>query len=309
MYFFKWMDRYYLESKEAAQKKAAEAKEAAAAEKRAVAERASQEKANAAERAVQERAAAAAVAEAKRVEAQERRAAAAEAQQRAADERKAAQEAAADQRRQAQEQKKAAEEAKKAKAQQQKAAAAAAAQMKRQEAERKKAAVTNAAEKKKAAALKAEQAQKSVQQAKPRATISLFGLGRRTDDDDEPVSARKPAPSKRMSSAPRGVPTISGWAQNRDGSVSGKIFGSSSFSDGESITTSPISTDAAEGVVVQTSSGSKYVWKCLIHDEIIYLMTCILIQNFFFCLSCCSLFSLGTFWNQRRRKMLLLRTK
>lgn len=83
-------------------------------------------------------------------------------------------------------------------------------------------------------------------QAKPGATISLglFGLGQ----------ASKSAMS---SAAPQGVPTLSSWKQNRDGSVSGLISGSSSFRNGESITTSPIRGSVVGGSVVSTISGSK----------------------------------------------------
>lgn len=59
--------------------------------------------------------------------------------------------------------------------------------------------------------------------------------------------------------APKGVPSLSGWKENRDGSVSGLISGSPNFNEGERITTSPIQSGRLEdGQVVQTGSGSKY---------------------------------------------------
>ena len=61
-----------------------------------------------------------------------------------------------------------------------------------------------------------------------------------------------------LSSAPRGVPTLSKWRRNRDGSISAYIFGSSGFRDGETITTSQIATGVAPGAIVETKSGSKY---------------------------------------------------
>jgi len=109
---------------------------------------------------------------------------------------------------------------------------------------------------------KAKQAEQTLRQSKPRSTISLFGLGK-SDDDDSPVSAKAaspPAPVKPqlMSAAPRGVPTIRKWKQNRDKSVSGTIFGSRNFQEGDFITTSAILSNALGGSLVQTASGSRY---------------------------------------------------
>ena len=59
--------------------------------------------------------------------------------------------------------------------------------------------------------------------------------------------------------APKGVPTLAMWGENRDGSVTGSISNSPNFNDGERITTSPIVTGRIEeGQVVRTGSGSKY---------------------------------------------------
>jgi hypothetical protein len=119
------------------------------------------------------------------------------------------------------------------------------------------------AEKKKqqaAAAAKAKKVEKVVKEARPRSTISLFGLGLKDDDDDvgPPRTAPKPSSAvKLMAKAPRGVPTIEAWKQKRDGSISGKIYGSPNFTDGEIVSTSPILSDAVTGSVVQTSSGSR----------------------------------------------------
>ena len=61
------------------------------------------------------------------------------------------------------------------------------------------------------------------------------------------------------SKAPAGVPSLVKWRLNNDKSVSGFISGSSSFSEGEKITTSPIISDViSSGQVVKTGSGSKY---------------------------------------------------
>jgi hypothetical protein len=58
--------------------------------------------------------------------------------------------------------------------------------------------------------------------------------------------------------APKGVPTLSRWKQNPDGSITGTISGSTNFTAGQKITTSPVSEGAKPGLVVQTGSGSKY---------------------------------------------------
>lgn len=95
-----------------------------------------------------------------------------------------------------------------------------------------------------------------LQRAKPGATISLgfFGMGGQQDDKGDDKSVQ-PA-----SLAPKGVPTMTKWKQNRDGSVTGLISGSSAFTNGESITTSPITTkEPSAGSVVTTDSGSRYV--------------------------------------------------
>jgi hypothetical protein len=94
--------------------------------------------------------------------------------------------------------------------------------------------------------------------AASRATVALFGLGK-PDDDDEFIEATPP--SKRSTKkAPRGVPTISRWRKNFDGSISGRVSGSRDFDNGEKITTSPIPMrgSIASGEVVSTGSGSKY---------------------------------------------------
>mmetsp|Transcript_13844 Transcript_13844/g.21233 ORF Transcript_13844/g.21233 Transcript_13844/m.21233 type:complete len:855 (-) Transcript_13844:220-2784(-) len=172
-------------------------------------------------------------AEEKRIE-DERRAEA----QRAEAERKAEEKrAAAEARKEAQEQARAAQAARRAEAAEAKATAAAEAQAQRE------------------AAAKASQAEKTVARASPGATISLFGFGQKSESATEAPS--KPAPKARP--APRGVPTISKWRENRDGSISGFISGSPAFDDGDAITTSPIAKgDVVGGNVVQTGSGSRY---------------------------------------------------
>jgi membrane protein involved in colicin uptake len=168
-----------------------------------------------------------------------------------------------------------AEEEKRRKAEEAKAAAAAAAEARRAAAEEKRrkddeakaaaiAAVQQAAEakrkeaeEKRAAAIRARKAQESVKQAKPRSTFSLTALFGSSKDSSDAASARPTVEPQMASSAPRGVPTISGWTQNRDGSITGRISGRSGFKDGEKIETSPIGGKAIGGTIVTTASGSK----------------------------------------------------
>jgi hypothetical protein len=55
-----------------------------------------------------------------------------------------------------------------------------------------------------------------------------------------------------------GIPTLSNWKQEADGSITGNIRNSKMFREGQKITTSPIRKGAKAGTVVTTSSGSKY---------------------------------------------------
>ncbi len=123
----------------------------------------------------------------------------------------------------------------------------------------------------------AKRALAAVTEAKPRSTFSLFGLG--GGSSQQVVSKGTPsikvssspsipipkkatttgAASKKVSAAPRGVPTITRWRKNRDGSISGLIFGSNAFKDGERITTSAIAQGTIQsGQTVKTGSGSRY---------------------------------------------------
>ena len=116
----------------------------------------------------------------------------------------------------------------------------------------------------------AKVALEATEQAKPRSTFSLtalFGLDKK--DDETPANSAEVkqslAPAKSVqrkassAKAPRGVPTMDSWRQNRDKSITGIISGSASFPDGEKITTSPIAKGTIDsGEVVFTKSGSKY---------------------------------------------------
>ena len=106
-------------------------------------------------------------------------------------------------------------------------------------------------EEKKAAALAAKEAEAKINKAKRGATISLgfFSFGAKNEEK---------SPTKSSPKAPAGVPTLSKWYQNKDGSITGIVAGSPAFADGESITTSPLkATNPDVDTVVVTISGSK----------------------------------------------------
>ena len=62
---------------------------------------------------------------------------------------------------------------------------------------------------------------------------------------------------------PKGVPVLSKWRKNSDGSISGIISGSPAYADGDAISTSPLKGEAISGSVVTTQSGSRYVMHIL----------------------------------------------
>jgi len=180
-----------------------------------------------------------------------------------------------------------AEAAKQARAQaqeaqrQQKAQIAEEKRRKAEEAKAKAQAQRKGAEDKKAAVDRARQAQAAEKAAKPGATISLFGFGQEPDTES---SAQKGAAA--AAKAPRGVPTIIKWKRRNDGKlltnfmlgeqdvtladtivlcftptggITGLIYGSPNFDDGERIETSPIvGGSVANDSVVRTGSGSRY---------------------------------------------------
>lgn len=56
---------------------------------------------------------------------------------------------------------------------------------------------------------------------------------------------------------PPGIPIIYNWVQYLDGSISGRVRGSDSFTDGATISTSPVGNGAKGGTIVSTASGSQ----------------------------------------------------
>lgn len=167
--------------------------------------------------------------------------------------------------------------------------------VKKQEAEVKRRANIEAenARRQREVEIRKQKAQETVSEAKPRATISLgfFNFGQTDNGDADSATSTSPKGKnqpRKMANAPRGVPTLYNWRMNRDGSITGYISGkrrvphcsnslpvlgknclksffsilqktgSKMYSNGESVTTSPITTDSAYGALVETASGSKY---------------------------------------------------
>eukprot|EP00568_Trieres_chinensis_P010433 CAMPEP_0183301296 /NCGR_PEP_ID=MMETSP0160_2-20130417/7460_1 /TAXON_ID=2839 ORGANISM="Odontella Sinensis, Strain Grunow 1884" /NCGR_SAMPLE_ID=MMETSP0160_2 /ASSEMBLY_ACC=CAM_ASM_000250 /LENGTH=962 /DNA_ID=CAMNT_0025463889 /DNA_START=44 /DNA_END=2932 /DNA_ORIENTATION=+ len=259
-------------------KKDAAAAAAAAKEEAAAAAQAKKDEAEAKRlAAAQAKEDAAAAAQAKKAEIEAKKQAAAEA---AEAKKRAAAEAAAAKKAEIEAKKQAAAEAAEAK----KRAAAEAAAAKKAEAEAKRLA---AAQAKKGAAEAAAAAKKqkedeaarrqlaaaaeaAAKKAKPGVTISLnfFAPWAKKKEPEATVADAEPKkkvpvpkrPTKRLARAPKGVPVLSEWVVNRNGSVTGYVEASNGmFEDGTQITTSPIkSGELEEGNVVETGSGSKY---------------------------------------------------
>jgi hypothetical protein len=57
---------------------------------------------------------------------------------------------------------------------------------------------------------------------------------------------------------PRGMPALRKWKQNKDGSISGRIFGGKDFSENQFVTTSPLKGTPSANAIATTISGSKY---------------------------------------------------
>jgi len=114
-------------------------------------------------------------------------------------------------------------------------------------------------------------AKKTLQSAKKKApaadnSFTFFGFG--TKSVKKPTNkTKKQAPKRVYKKAPPkkkaapvvgGIPVLSRWRQNKDGSLTGYVSNSSSFRTGTRITTSPVPKGAKGGSVVRTGSGSRY---------------------------------------------------
>jgi len=131
-----------------------------------------------------------------------------------------------------------------------------AAQKAKAEAAARKKEEREAAQKAKIVATKKKQALASVSNSKSSSgTISLGG--------SPPVFTS----GKKEANAPRGVPILTNWTKNFDGSVTGKIYGSTSFKDGDKVTTSKLGSGQVlgAGALIVTQSGSKYFLKWMLY--------------------------------------------
>ena len=92
-------------------------------------------------------------------------------------------------------------------------------------------------------------------------TITTVPVRRIPGREEDYLPTRLYAKSQNSSGAPRGVPTIIKWKRNRDKSITGFIYDSSSYDDGDKVTSSPLEqgSSVAGGSVVTTTSGSRYV--------------------------------------------------
>jgi hypothetical protein len=99
-----------------------------------------------------------------------------------------------------------------------------------------------------------KEAMKKLEKAKPRSTFSLMDLFGPRDKKQEP--APRPTSAEK---APSGVPTLSSWSTNDDGTITGLIYGSKNIDDGDLVTTSPIAQGTKKKFqTVTTISGSLY---------------------------------------------------
>jgi len=103
-----------------------------------------------------------------------------------------------------------------------------------------------------------------LEQSQPRSTFSLFdlfGTGSGSPSKQQQSTAEVPSyPSPPPGKAPpEGIPILSSWEINDDGTITGFIFGSEKIGDGNKVTTSPIARgDREQYEMVTTVSGSIY---------------------------------------------------
>ena len=92
----------------------------------------------------------------------------------------------------------------------------------------------------------------------PTSAAKTFSLGK-SSIQSSGLNPSSNSFQEKIKAAPPGVPKLVKWRKNRDSTISGFITGSSSFEEGDRITTSVIVSGSIEsGEVVRTSSGSRY---------------------------------------------------
>jgi hypothetical protein len=94
----------------------------------------------------------------------------------------------------------------------------------------------------------------------PRSTFSLLDLfASKADERQANTIPFSRLPPTLDVSAPEGVPTLTDWQVNDDGSLTGYVYGSDKIGDGNLVTTSPIANGKQKQYeVVTTLSGSLY---------------------------------------------------
>jgi len=96
------------------------------------------------------------------------------------------------------------------------------------------------------------------QQPKKNKMKMMMGKKEKVETETKQQLGKKKT-TKTQQLAPAGVPELKRWKKNKDDSITGFITGSSAFSIGEKVTTSPIAKGKIEsGNVIRTESGSKY---------------------------------------------------
>jgi hypothetical protein len=137
-------------------------------------------------------------------------------------------------------------------------------QSKAEAAARKKEEQLQAQQSKAEAAARKKEEQSQARQAKTKAATlkqqsGTISLGSSSDSSSPGLFSF----GKGASKPPAGVPVITRWKRNSDGTVTGLISGAKSFKEGEKVTTSKLAAGQtpASGKLVVTNSGSKYFLK------------------------------------------------
>jgi hypothetical protein len=107
----------------------------------------------------------------------------------------------------------------------------------------------------------AEAAERRVKQDesdKQNGLVSSFFGGNTKNAKKTSTAPFSTSAASKKADAKQGTPSLSMWAQNLDGSITGFISNSKDFRTGTKITTSPVKKGAKAGTVVTTGSGSQY---------------------------------------------------
>lgn len=104
----------------------------------------------------------------------------------------------------------------------------------------------------------AEPAMERLENSVPRTTFSLLDLFGSSSEPKEQERPQPPPPPQDVG-APDGVPVLTGWSVNDDGSITGYVYGSGKVGDGNLVTTSLVASgERQQFSVVATVSGSVY---------------------------------------------------